>query len=71
MVKEMLQNGPSIVQAVAHIKSLEQQMMSGGSVDSESHQLNNLIIKLNLGQISPEDAMVQANNLANRRQDYH
>lgn len=57
--------------ALITIKALEQQIMQEGNVDSELSQFKEIIQKLSSHEIKPEEAILQAESIVSRRQNYH
>ncbi len=59
------------VEAVAEIDVLRQQVMQGGSVDSENDLFTKLIIDIRNGLITPKEGVEKAHAIVESRQDYH
>ncbi len=56
---------------IMQIKAMEQEAMSGGAVDSEINQLEDIITGIMSKKLTPEEALTKANNIIAGRQDYH
>jgi hypothetical protein len=55
----------------AEILALQQQAMVEGAVDSETQDYNDILDKLRNHEISPGEALKDAHNIADKRQNYH
>jgi hypothetical protein len=71
MVRENYNHSIGVPQALTQITALEQQVLAGGSVDSEKDIFKTISQKLTLGLITPEQAIQEATDLVNKRQEYH
>jgi predicted RNA-binding protein associated with RNAse of E/G family len=58
-------------QAVMIIGEMKQQAAVMGANDFEIPALDNLLIALNQGEITPEEAIAEAHKIVNRKTDYH
>lgn len=63
--------GKSKSDAIAEIMAIESQIMQSGSVDSEIDSINQILTKLNKGEISPEQALELVKKMDDSRQNYH
>lgn len=72
MPNEMLKKNDSVIsEAIMKVNALKQQVQQEGNVDSEIHMFETIIHKLKTHEISGEEAIFQADNIVNRRQNYH
>lgn len=58
-------------QAVMIIGEIKQQVAVMGANDFEIPALDNLLMALNQGEITPEEAIAQAHKIVDRKTDYH
>jgi hypothetical protein len=58
-------------EAVKNIQYVRQQVYTMGGNDSEIPILNQLIKLVEEGNINPDDAVIEATNILERKQDYH
>jgi len=70
-MSESVPREPGVHEAKLEILALEQQVLQGGSVDSESNALHQILVELETGKIKPSEAIAQARSLLASRQDYH
>ncbi len=71
MGEQMNVFGKSKSDAIAEIMAIESQIMQSGSVDSEIDSINQILTKLNKGEISPEQALELVKKMDDSRQNYH
>ncbi|MDE2030999.1 MAG: hypothetical protein KGI58_01925 [Patescibacteria group bacterium] len=64
-------NLESFQKALITIKALEQQVLQEGNVDDEINQLEEIIKKLTSHEIEPREAIIKAEEIINKRQNYH
>ncbi|MEX2054216.1 MAG: hypothetical protein WD883_03235 [Candidatus Colwellbacteria bacterium] len=64
--EEMPQQDPLVV-----IEAIRNEMMQGGAVDVENSSLDEIISKLQKGELTPEQAIEAARFIQANRQDYH
>jgi hypothetical protein len=57
--------------AIIQIKAFEFQVQQEGNVDSEIDAFEGIIQSLTLKQISPEQALLDAQRIIDKRQNYH
>lgn len=68
---ERIPNKSQKEQAVMIIGEMKQQAAVMGANDFEIPSLDNLLIALNQGEITPEEAIEQAHKIVDRKADYH
>ena len=72
MKSEMLKTvETSTSDALVKIKVLEQQVQQEGNVDSEISLFEEIMRKLLSNELTPNEAIIQAQNIIDRRQNYH
>ena len=59
-----------ISQARNHIAAILQNIEREGAVDSERDAFNNILARLEQGEVGPKMAVEEALDIQNRRQDY-
>lgn len=63
--------GPGVQDAIAEIGVIQQRIMATGAVDTEPNDLSELVKKIQGGQILPSEAIAQAREIEDGRQNYH
>lgn len=64
-------SGVSISEALNHIGGIRTIIARMGANDSESNALDDITRNLQKGSLTPKEALDQANQVLNSRQDYH
>lgn len=65
------ESGPSLHQAYAEIMSITQQVSAMGRNDYEMSALRKLLEALQTGTVTPKEAIEQAIEIRDRKQDYN
>ena len=58
-------------EALAVIAEIRQRVAAMGANDSEFYLLDQVVDKLNKGEIEPDEAIKAAHSILNGKQDYH
>ena len=69
--EDNIERTPTIGDARQHIEAVRSEIMSMGANDSENESLDQVIVKLEDGDITSTEAMQQADAIRDSKQSYH
>jgi len=66
-----MESSNTISSADLRIRAILNTMQPTGSLDSEKESIDEILNKLHSGSLTPEEAILKAESIESRRQDYH